>query len=199
MSIRTNDPWLRALAMIARTFSTHNRSSISSPIWVSFSDTFASAPTWRMRSSVSRYVSGEARAQPLGEALEFPDETARAEVIGVAERAAAERRKAEAEHGGDVAVAGARDDALSHRARRFVEHRQDEALDGLRRSRAAVRLRADEPVHGGVDVALLPPRVRIKPLPRLAAEPTGFRQSGERGRRREAVTEDRKSTRLNSS
>src|SRR5437867_13246332 len=114
----------------------------------------------------------EARAQPLGETLQLPDETARAEVVGVTERAAAERRKAEAEHGGDVAVARARDDTLPHRAGRFVEHRQDEPLDGLRRSRAAVRLRADEPVHGGGDASLLPPSISIKPLSRLASEPT---------------------------
>src|SRR3989441_13319555 len=40
--------------MIARMFSTPSRSSRSSPIWVSFTETFESAPVWRMRSNVSR-------------------------------------------------------------------------------------------------------------------------------------------------
>jgi hypothetical protein len=40
--------------MIARRFSTHARSSMSNPIWESFTDTFASAPAAAMRSSSSR-------------------------------------------------------------------------------------------------------------------------------------------------
>src|SRR6266513_523293 len=257
MSMRTNDPSSRALAMIARRFSTHSLSSMASPIWVSFTETFASAPAWRMRSSVSRYVSraarasagpatdspsrsrlalmpaavsreraataastvspatkreakrrarpfprmtlnrrgcslsqrrpvrsiedggqgsevrgqgsgvsvkpgavarlllqhlarSEARPEALGKALELRDETLGPEVVGVAQRAAAERRKPEAEHRGDIAVARTRHDALSHRARGLVEHRENEPLDRLRRARAAVRLRADELVHGRV-------------------------------------------------
>src|SRR5213593_1824761 len=62
MSIRTNDSKLLAFAMIARTFARHSASSMSSPICVSFSETFASAPAARIRSSVSRYVSRAARA-----------------------------------------------------------------------------------------------------------------------------------------
>src|SRR2546426_738582 len=111
--------------MIARMFSTHSRSSRSSPIWVSFTETFESAPVWRMRSNVSRYVS---RAAPASAAL-VTDSPSRSRLAGMhpavrsAERAAAERRNPEAEHGGDVAVARAGDDALSHGARRLVEHR----------------------------------------------------------------------------
>src|SRR2546425_9746293 len=48
--------------MIARMFSTHSRSSRSSPIWVSFTEMFESAPAWQMRSNVSRYVSRAAHA-----------------------------------------------------------------------------------------------------------------------------------------
>src|SRR5205814_367424 len=57
MSMRTNEPYVWARAMMARRLSTHSRSSMSSPIWVSLSETFAAAPAARMRSSVSRYVS----------------------------------------------------------------------------------------------------------------------------------------------
>src|SRR5213080_4853270 len=131
----------------------------------------------------------EARPEALGEALELRDETLGPEVVGVAQRAAAERRKPEAEHRGDVAVARARDDALPDRARRLIQHREDEPLDRLRRARAPVRLRADELVYGGVDAALLPAHVRIEPLSRLAAEATGLHQLGERGRRGEAIPE----------
>src|SRR5437660_11247620 len=114
------------------------------------------------------FAGGEAGAVALGEALELPDDPRGAEVVGVPQRAATERRKPEAEDGPDVAVAGRANDALRHRPGRFVQHHEDEPLDDLRRARAAVGMHADQLVHGRVHRGLLATGVLVESLSLLA-------------------------------
>src|SRR5438094_2753851 len=283
MSIRTKEPYAFARAMMARMFSTHTASSVSRPIWVSFTETLASAPATLIRSSVSRYVSRaacasaalctdspsrsrlaespaafrsfnaatpastvspatkrlakrranplprmnwktrdcslshsraarsisglgmelrvalrllaqhvarrEARTVALGEPLELAHDARGAEVVGVPQRAAAERREPEAENGADVAVAGAAHDPLPHPARGFVQHHEDQPLDDLGGSGAPVGMGTDQFVHGGIHAPLLAARVLVESLPHLAAEPTALDHAGERRNRREPHAE----------
>src|SRR5205814_8483645 len=68
----------------------------------------------------------EPGAVALGEALELAHDARGAEVVGVSQRAAAERREPEAEDGADVAVAGRAYDPLPDRSRCFVQHYEHE-------------------------------------------------------------------------
>src|SRR3989441_5370567 len=131
----------------------------------------------------------EPGAVALGEALELAHDARGAEVVGVSQRAAAERREPEAEDGADVAVAGRAYDPLPDRARRFVQHYEHEPLDNLRGPRASIRVGSDHFVHGRVDAPLLAARVLVESLPRLAAQPAAFYHAGERGYRREPLAE----------
>ncbi len=56
-----------------------------------------------------------------------------AKLVHIAERAAEERREADAEHRADVAVARAADHAFVQAARRFVQHHHHAALSDARR------------------------------------------------------------------
>src|SRR2546425_13169759 len=116
----------------------------------------------------------ETGAVALGEALELAHDARGAEVVGVSQRATAERRDPEAEDGADVAVGGRAYDPLPARARRFVQHYEHEPLDDLRGPRASIRVGSDHLVHGRVDAPLLPTRVLVESLPRLAAQPAAF-------------------------
>ena len=105
------------------------------------------------------------------------------------ERTAAERGEPEAEDGTDVAVTGRAHDPLSHPARCFVQHDEDEPLDDLRRSGTPVRMGADHFVHGGIDAPLLATVVLVEAFPRLAAQPAALDHAGERGDRRKPLPE----------
>src|SRR2546428_10866493 len=74
---------------------------------------------------------GEARAVAPGEPLQLGDESGRAQVVRVAERAAPERWEAEAEDGPDVAVARGAHHAVADRPRGLVQHAVHEALQDL--------------------------------------------------------------------
>src|SRR5437764_9991064 len=102
------------------------------------------------------FAGREAGAVALGEPLELSHDPRRAEVVGVTQRPAAERRKPEAEDGPDVAVARGADDALRHRPRRFVQHHENEPLDDLRRTRASVGMHPDQLVRAPSTPPFLP-------------------------------------------
>src|SRR5580765_1325902 len=89
---------------------------------------------------------GEPRPIPLGEPLEVGDDALRAEIVGVAQRPAAERRESEAEDGADIAVARGPDDVLAERARGFIHNPQHQPLHDLRRPGTAVRMDAEQSV-----------------------------------------------------
>src|SRR3989454_9387430 len=76
----------------------------------------------------------EPGAVALGEALELPHDARGAEVVGVSQRAAAERREPEDEDGADVALAGRAYDPPPHPARRLVSHYQHQAPDDFLRA-----------------------------------------------------------------
>ena len=94
----------------------------------------------------------------------------RPQIVGVPQRATAERWESEPEDGADVAVARAAHDALAYGARRFVQDAQHEALQHFRRPRAAVRMDAEQLVGAGVHAALLAPAVLVESTTRLATE-----------------------------
>src|ERR1700677_3167732 len=100
----------------------------------------------------------EARTVLAGEFLRPCDERLRAHAVDQRDRAAGERREAEAEDRADVGLAGVGDDALLHAAR---------GLQRLREQEAVLQV-----LHGD--------RVRIEPLAGDLAEP---RPQGLRARR----------------
>src|SRR3989449_8857162 len=77
----------------------------------------------------------EARAVALGEPLQLAGDARGAQVVGVAQRASAERREPEAEDGADVAVAWGAGDALAPSPRGLGEDYEGEPPDDLRRPR----------------------------------------------------------------
>src|SRR6266852_4761805 len=198
MSIRTKEPSDLAVVMMARRFSTHSSSAMSSPIWVSLTETLALARAAAMQSRASgarrlrielgaalrllaqRLRGREPRAIALRQPLELAHDPVRAQVVGMAERTTAKRREPEAEDRTDVTVARAAHDSLRHRPGGLVQHHQDQPLDDLRGAWAPVGLRADQLVHRGVHARLLPAPVLVEPPTGLAPQPAALHHAGER-------------------
>src|SRR5438445_8243025 len=88
----------------------------------------------------------EANTIALGQALEIADHTLRTQVVGIAQRSPAKRRKTESKDRADVAVARISHDALTKRARRFVHQAEHQTLEDLRRSGPAVRMNTEQPI-----------------------------------------------------
>src|SRR6266496_4935562 len=78
----------------------------------------------------------EAYAMTLGETLEIGNHALGAQIVGVAQRPAAEGRKAEPEDRADVAVARIPDHTLAQRPRSLIHHAEQQALENLRRARS---------------------------------------------------------------
>src|SRR2546425_12489645 len=81
----------------------------------------------------------ETGAVALGEALELAHDARGAEVVGVSQRAAAERREPEAEDGAHGALAGGAYDPPPHRARPLGQHFEHEPPDDLPGAPASLR------------------------------------------------------------
>src|SRR2546426_4465116 len=82
----------------------------------------------------------EPGAVAFGEALELAHDARGAEVVGVSQRATAERREPEAEDGADGALAGRAYDPLPHPARRLVQHYEHQPPGDLRGPPASLRV-----------------------------------------------------------
>src|SRR5437879_5880897 len=169
MSMRTNESYWRARAAMARTVSTHRRSSLSSPIRVSFTDTWPSA-----RAPVIRWSSGGAGERARGAAPAGP-----------------ERWDAEAEDDPDVAGARGAHHAVAGRPRGLVQHAVHEALQDLGEAGAAVGVDAEQLVHGGVHAPLLAAAVAVEPAPRLAPEAARLHERRHAGGRLQPLPERR--------
>src|ERR1039457_2925954 len=105
-----------------------------------------------------------ARVEPPGvlgvQLLQPAHDLPRADRVDETERPAAERRKADAEHRADVAVARRADDVLLEAARPLVDHRERAAaLDLLTRQFRAARAGRKQGVHRLVPSALPAARV----------------------------------------
>src|SRR5690242_10807148 len=133
-----------------------------------------------LRQVAQRVARCEPRAVAVGEPLELSDDPRRAQIVGVPERASAERRESEAEDRADVPVPRRPNDALARGARRLVQHHEHQALDDLGGPRPTIGLRADHLVDGWVHAALLTARVLIEPLASLAPEPAALDHAGKR-------------------
>src|SRR5258705_12241697 len=85
---------------------------------------------------------------PLGEPFQIRHDALRSEVVGIPERPATERRKAEPEDRADVPIARTPDNSLTERPGGFIYDREHEALENLRGPRATVRMDTEQTVHG---------------------------------------------------
>src|SRR6266550_7949199 len=107
---------------------------------------------------------------PLGEPFQIGHDALRSEVVGIPERPATERRKAESEDRADVTIARAPDDALAERPCCFIHHAEHEALQNLGRTRAAIRVDTEEVVRIFVHAPPLAALVEVETAACLAAE-----------------------------
>src|SRR3989449_6675199 len=73
----------------------------------------------------------EADTVALGEPLELAHDARRAEVVGVPQRAAAERREPETQEGAHRAIPGCAPEPLPPRARGFVSRHQEQPVEDL--------------------------------------------------------------------
>src|SRR5712664_4120974 len=133
--------------------------------------------TWREPSTV-----------PLGEPFEIGHDALGSQVVRVAQRPAAERRKPEPEDGADVAVARTPDDSLAECPCRLIHHAEHEPLQNLRGARAAIGMDTEQAVHAFVDATLLAALVDVEAAARLAAQPAFLHERcNTRARRRQDV------------
>src|SRR6266566_9714545 len=112
----------------------------------------------------------EANTIALGQALKIADHALRTQVVGIAQRSPAKRRKAESKDRADIAVARTSHDALAKRARRFIDQAEHQTLEDLRRSGPAVRMNAEQAVDALVHTALLAAFIDVETASRLAAQ-----------------------------
>src|SRR5882757_376338 len=94
---------------------------------------------------------GEPGAVAFGEPFQIGDNALGAQVVGVPQRAAAERWKSEAENGANVPVARVAHDAVSQRPCGFVDHAEHEPLQNLRGTRTAVGMDVEQAVDTLID------------------------------------------------
>src|SRR5437867_12877342 len=82
----------------------------------------------------------EPGAVALGEPFQIGDDALGSQIVRIAQRPAAERRKAESEDRADVPIARTPDNGLTEGPGGFIHDREHEPLENLRGTRATVRM-----------------------------------------------------------